>query len=119
MKDLESVSLINQNNAQELIEMLEEDALEIFDVFIKDTPLLVEQLLAKGADKEQLLLASHSLKSSAAYVGAERLSVLSNEIEEYIRQDETEKARDLLPNISKILSETFTQLRIVMDEINI
>lgn len=116
MEDLDSIDLLNQNMVQELIDVLAEDALEIFNVFIDELPLLVTQLLDKNSNKEQLLLASHSLKSSAAYVGAERLSTLSSKIEEYLRNNELEKAQSLISNITEIVDQTLIQLKNIINE---
>ena len=102
---------------QELIEMLEEDAFEIFNVFIKDAPIQEAQLIDTSADHEQLILASHSLKSSSAYVGAERLSILANQIESNLRENLLEDAQALISQLPDLLNESLKQLRIAINEI--
>ena len=101
---------------QELVDILEEDAFDIFNVFIQDAPIQEAQLIATDSDPEQLILASHSLKSSSAYVGAERLSMLAHQIESHLRQDSSEDAQSLISQLSDLLNESLKQLRIAIDE---
>ena len=102
---------------QELIDILEEDAFEIFNVFIKDAPIQEAQLIDADSDHEKLILASHSLKSSSAYVGAERLSMLANQIESNLRGNLLEDAQALISQLPDLLNESLKQLRIAINEI--
>ena len=117
MENLESTPILNRKIIEELVDMLEEDAFEIFNVFITDAPIQEAELIADDSDDEQLILASHSLKSSAAYVGAERLSMLANQIEIHLRQSLQEDAQALISQVPDLLNESLKQLRITMDEI--
>lgn len=117
MKSFEAVEILNRNNMQELIDMLEEDAIDIFNAFLEDAPVQVAQLQELNADKEQLIIASHSLKSSAGYVGAERLSMYSAEIENHLNEDSIEEARKLFPHISEVLDESLHQINIALNEL--
>lgn len=101
---------------QELIDILDKDAFEIFNVFIKDAPTQEAQLIATDSDNQQRILASHSLKSSSAYVGAERLSMLANQIETHLRENSQEDAQALISQLPDLLNESLKQLRIAIDE---
>ena len=102
---------------QELIDILDKDAFEIFNVFIKDAPIQESQLMDTNSNHEQLILASHSLKSSSAYVGAERLSMLANQIESNLRENSLEDAQALISQLSNLLNESLKQLHIAINEI--
>ena len=119
MENFESTPILNRNIMQELIDMLGQDAFEIFNVFIDDAPIQEAQLIDTGSDQEQLILASHSLKSSSAYVGAERLSMLANQIESNLRENLQEDAQVLISQLSNLLNESIKQLRIAIDETKI
>jgi len=117
VENLESTPILNRMTMQELVDMLDEDAFDIFNVFINDAPIQEAQLRATDSDHEQLILASHSLKSSSAYVGAERLSMLANQIESLLRKNLQDDAQALISQLSDLLNESLKQLRIAMDEI--
>ena len=101
---------------QELIDMLDEAAFEIFNVFFEDAVIQEAQLIDTDSDHEQLILASHSLKSSSAYVGAERLAMLANQIERHLRENSQEDAQALISQLSDLLKESLNQLRTAIDE---
>lgn len=116
MEDFESTPILNRNTMQELFDMLDEDALEIFNVFIDDAPIQEAQLIDANSNHEQLILASHSLKSSSAYVGAERISMLANQIESDLRENSFKDAHALISQLPDLLNESLKQLRIAIDE---
>ena len=117
MKNFDSIVLVNRETIEELFDMLEEDALEIFDDFISDAPKLVQQLLYSDTDSEQLIRSSHTLKSCATYVGAERLSELAREIEEQLHQDVNSDTQELLSLIQPLLDESIIEFQAAIAEV--
>jgi HPt (histidine-containing phosphotransfer) domain-containing protein len=56
---------------------------EVGGLFLKHSPEKINAIMqsAEGKDANGLQLAAHSLKSSAAYIGAMRLSAMAKELE--------------------------------------
>ena len=75
----------------------------------RHSPQVVHDALASGQhDALQSLV--HNLKSSAVYVGANELSALAGTIEAALRGGESERARNLAPELAATLSALLTQL---------
>jgi HPt (histidine-containing phosphotransfer) domain-containing protein len=66
--------------------------------FLGNTPLLLDRLAKASAagDADGLQAAAHGLKSSAAHLGAQRLSALAREIEQHGRDGALEPAAVLV-----------------------
>ncbi|MEM7344792.1 MAG: response regulator [Chloroflexota bacterium] len=91
-------SAIDLNVLEEFQEMMGDDSTEmvaeLIMVFLEDAPNLLAQIREKTEmqDGDGLRRAAHSLKSSAAYLGAIRLSQLCAELENLGRTDNLDDA---------------------------
>lgn len=76
-------SVIDKTIAGELRELMGDEFEALVAVFLEDAPRLLIQaeVAAHTGDMEELAIASHTLKSTGANLGAKRLSDLSREIE--------------------------------------
>jgi len=70
---------------------------ELTELFFADTPNLIAEIQAavESEDWEALTRASHSLKSSAFYLGAMALSELSRQLESLSRSDDPGPCKEL------------------------
>lgn len=86
---------------------------KIFSMFELNTPGLLESIEAGHAagDGESVRAAAHSLKSSAAYVGATELSELSKAIEAAAREERLEEVQQEISRIDVCYSETLNALQ--------
>lgn len=86
---------------------------KIHSMFELNTPGLLETIEAGYAadDSEAVRAAAHSLKSSAAYVGATELSELSKTIETAAREDRLQEVLEEVGRISACFSETLSALQ--------
>ncbi|MFC3913510.1 response regulator [Pseudaeromonas sharmana] len=73
----------------------------VLDVWLEESPQLLQQMLQahRDADSEALRRAVHSLKNSAANVGARQLSQCCLQLEQLVRQGQL---RDLTPLLTDI-----------------
>ncbi len=86
-------NVIDKTIAGELRELMGDEFEALVAVFLEDAPRLLIQLevAAHTGDLEELALASHTLKSTGANLGAKRLSDLSREIEHGARAGKLEE----------------------------
>ena len=82
---------------------------KVIDVYLADAPERLAQMHA-ATDADALLKAAHSMKSSSANVGAERLAALCKELEMIGRSGTIEGARPLLMNADQELQRVLTEL---------
>lgn len=86
---------IDDNTWNELTEMVEDGIMDLIEAFFESAPPLLEQMAEASANQnaDSLRHASHTLKSSAANMGALYLSELCKTIEYQARSgDITESA---------------------------
>ncbi len=86
---------------------------KIFSMFELNTPGLLESIEAGYAtgDSEAVRTAAHSLKSSAAYVGASELSEICKVIEVAAREEQLEQAQEQVGRISDVYVQTLDALQ--------
>lgn len=65
----------------------------------------MDEGLAEGGALKDAEMAAHSLKSSAANVGAARVSAISAEAEEAAERDDPERVRELRDELAAAISE--------------
>jgi two-component system, sensor histidine kinase and response regulator len=84
----------------------------VVNLYLEDAPLRVEQMRTAigGGDAAALRIAAHSLKSSSATMGAERLSALSREIETLARGGTTVGAAPLLASAEDEIARVLPML---------
>ena len=120
------ISPINMNTLNEYMEEMGEDGKEslsrLIDIFLNTTPKLVEEIRSSypNLDLYKLNRASHSLKSSSAIVGADRLSALCLDLEQKTRiamQDGgIPPSGEIQSDVEEIISE-FQSVLTVLDKI--
>ncbi len=80
-------------------------AKELFDLFIADTQkriLEIEDVLRKGGDKELMVRNFHTIKSSAASIGATSLAEIAKDLESFSR---TGRVDSVLSGMKDLVSE--------------
>lgn len=105
-------------NAQleELAEAIGNDGvLALIDIFVTDTPASIEALTAarNSADTDQLRAIAHGMKSSARYVGLDRLGALSETVEHLVRDGRGEEALAQSDELVRLAREGITELQTV------
>lgn len=86
---------------------------EIADVFLDDTPGLITDIATAVAteDWDLLVRASHSLKSSAFYLGAMKLSAVSGDIEREAKGEALGVCKDLADRTAGLFDEAKSALQ--------
>ncbi|MFH0943634.1 MAG: Hpt domain-containing protein [Planctomycetota bacterium] len=89
---------------------------ELIDVFLKDSPERVEGVDAavRNQDAEGLAAAAHGLKSSAANMGASRVSKLCRTLEAMGRGNDLQGAAELLQELKaefSLVESAFEEIR--------
>ena len=91
---------------------------EIVQLFLDNVPKRVEQI--RGAmdngDLTEPERGAHSLKSSAANVGAQHLQKISSELELAALQGELQRVRDLLPKLEQAFAQAARALEVIVRE---
>ncbi|HPS91973.1 MAG TPA: Hpt domain-containing protein [Methanothrix sp.] len=97
----DSCDVIDQSVLASLRELQDEGdpdiVAEVGGLFLKHSPDKINSILqsAESKDAKGLHLAAHSLKSSAAYIGAMRLSAMAKELEMMGRSSSLQGATEL------------------------
>ena len=104
--DLEVVERLNSWGGRDLVSQL-------IDLFVENTPIRMEQVrsgLSTG-EIQEVERACHSLKSSAANLGASRLHFLAAEMEEIAARGEADPLGPLAERLETTYSEAVEQLK--------
>jgi HPt (histidine-containing phosphotransfer) domain-containing protein len=85
---------------------------EMIRLFLQNCPDRMDQIrtVVESDDLDQPERGSHSLKSSAANIGAEHLRRIADEIELAASKAELERVRELLPGLEDAFSQATTEL---------
>ena len=90
---------------------------EIVRLFLENGPTRVAQI--RGAmDGEDLVVperGAHSLKSSAANVGAQLLQEIASELEAAASGGDLQRVRDLIPNLEQAFSQAAQELEVIVE----
>ena len=91
---------------------------EIVRLFLENGPTRVEQIreAMDGDDLEVPERGAHSLKSSAANVGAQLLQQVSGELELAASEGDLKRVRDLVPNLEEAFSQAVQELELFVKE---
>ena len=91
---------------------------EIVRLFLENGPTRVDQI--RGAlDGEDLVVperGAHSLKSSAANVGAQVLQEVASELEAAASGGDLQRVRDLIPNLEQAFAQAAQELEVIVKE---
>ena len=91
---------------------------EIVRLFLENGPTRVEQIreAMDGDDLDVPERGAHSLKSSAANVGAQLLQKVSGDLELAASEGDLKRVRDLVPNLEEAFSQAVQELELFVKE---
>ena len=90
----------------------------IIDIFLQETPAGIEQIqqsVAEG-DLETVRTTAHSIKSSAAYLGASSFSARMAELESAARETQLSHCQDLCLNLEQDCASVIDSLLELKDQ---
>ena len=104
--------LIDQQVLAALKELMEEEFPVLINSYIEDAPKLLADILSssKEADREILVRAAHTLKSSSNNLGAIKLAMIAETIEKQSQDNKLSVAATLIPSLQAALDETIEAL---------
>lgn len=91
---------------------------EIVRLFLENGPTRVEQIreAMDGEDLDVPERGAHSLKSSAANVGAQLLQKVAGELELAASDGDLKRVRDLVPNLEQAFAQAVQELETIVKE---
>lgn len=91
---------------------------EIVRLFLENGPTRVDQIRGAmdGEDLEVPERGAHSLKSSAANVGAKQLQEVAGELEAAASSGDLERFRDLIPKLDQTFAQAVQELEVIVKE---
>ena len=103
--NLDSLGLLEEWGGSKLVN-------EMIRLFLENGPARMDQIrsVLESDDLDQPERGSHSLKSSAANIGAEHVRRIADEIEIAASNKELERVRELLPGLEEAFAEAMTEL---------
>lgn len=109
-------AIINPAAIQRLSDWGGEDLLgRMVQLFLENTPARMDQIrtCVNGDPGDQPLRGAHSLKSSAANLGADQLRVLCQTIEDLASEGEIGTIREMLPPLEEAFSAACGELEAI------
>lgn len=93
-------------------------AAQMVRLFLKNSGTRMDQIRSgvSAADPEETERGSHSLKSSAANIGAERLRTLATQIESAALTEDLERMQALLPDLEDAYASVMDALETLQKE---
>lgn len=103
------------NNLRELSPDDPEFLVEIIDIFLADTPQRITELetCLQKQDVDTFTRAAHSIKGSAANLGALRLRAAAEELEHHSRASGLTETDTMIAEIKSRFAEAKTELNII------
>ncbi len=91
---------------------------EIVRLFLENGPTRVDQIRGAmdGEDLDVPERGAHSLKSSAANVGAQLLQQVASELESAASGGDLHRVRDLIPNLEQAFTQAAEELEVIVKE---
>ena len=91
---------------------------EIVQLFLEHGPSRMEQIRAaiEGEDLDAPERGAHSLKSSAANVGAQHVQRFASEVELAASGGDLQTVRDLIPNLEEAYAQATRELTVMVEE---
>ncbi len=91
---------------------------EIVRLFLENGPTRVDQIRGAmdGEDLDAPERGAHSLKSSAANVGAQVLQQVASELELAASGGDLRRVRDLIPNLEQAFTQAAEELEVIVKE---
>jgi len=91
---------------------------EIVRLFLENGPTRVDQI-REAMEKEDLEVperGAHSLKSSAANVGAQQLQKVASELESAATDGDLKRVRDLIPTLEQAYAQAAGELKVIVED---
>lgn len=87
---------------------------ELIAIFLKNTPVRIQAAMAAATSgrMEQVLVAAHSLKSSCANIGANRMNQIAAEIEKHAQNN----ANGNIAAMLRELDDAFQKVRVALEQ---
>ena len=91
---------------------------EIVQLFLENGPTRMDQIreAVDGDDLELPERGAHSLKSSAANVGAQHVQKVAGEVESAASAGDIQRVRDLIPDLEEVYAEATRELACMVEE---
>ena len=91
---------------------------EIVRLFLDNGPSRIDQIRGTmdGEDLDVPERGAHSLKSSAANVGAQQLQEVASELESAASGGDLQRVRDLIPNLEQAFAQAAQELEVIVKE---
>ena len=91
---------------------------EIVRLFLENGPTRVDQIRGAmdGEDLDAPERGAHSLKSSAANVGAQLLQQVASELESAASGGDLQLVRELIPNLEQAYAQATRELAVIVEE---
>ncbi len=91
---------------------------EIVRLFLENGPSRVDQIRGAmdGEDLDEPERGAHSLKSSAANVGAQLLQKVASELELAASGGDLNRVRNLIPNLEQAFAQAAQELEVIVQE---
>ena len=91
---------------------------EIVQLFLENGPSRMDQIRAAvdGEDLDEPERGAHSLKSSAANVGAQHVQRVASEVELAASGGDLQRVRDLIPNLEEAFAQATRELAVIVEE---
>ena len=107
---------LDSDTLRELFDVMEEEFTDILATFLESAPRLIQQIseAAERSDIEAMVVPAHSLKSSAANVGAQRLSKDAKALELAARQNDKQQCLAASTNLPETYESAAQELREVI-----
>ncbi|WP_422450574.1 response regulator [Endozoicomonas sp. ALB091] len=104
--------LIDQSVFNALQELMEEEFPVLINSYLEDAPKLMADIKfsSKDADREVLVRAAHTLKSSSSNLGATQLAMIAADIEKEGKASQLAEASALIASLESTLDETLQSL---------
>ena len=91
---------------------------EIVQLFLENGPARMDQIRVAidGEDLDAPERGAHSLKSSAANVGAQHVQRFASEVELAASGGDLQTVRDLIPNLEEAYAQATRELTVIVEE---
>ncbi len=92
---------------------------EIVQLFLEHGPVRMDQIRGAldGEDLEAPERGAHSLKSSAANVGAQHVQRVASEVEAAASNGDLQGVRDLIPDLEQAYAQAARELEVIVEEV--
>ncbi len=104
---LEAIKALQRPGKPDLLQM-------VVGLFETDAPKNINSLLSglEASDLELVRTSAHTLKSSSAYLGADRLSALCRDIEQAARSGDESTCVSLASDLSTLFEDSLAELHL-------